>query len=100
MPEQWRLVGFTECLTDWVAEAMPPWWLTARVVEWLPTLALDPFHHAQSEPGAGGERWYTAVPDAVAGEFTVVLSYGIELDTGVIRCHRIELRDDPPQFDH
>ncbi len=99
MPE-WRLVGFTEGLTDWVATAAPPWWLSRRVVEWLPTLALDPYHGAQPEPGAGGERWLTAVPDAEMDGRTVVLSYRIESDTGVIRCHRIELRDDPPRFGH
>ncbi len=102
MPGQpeWRLEGFHARLVEWAGRDHPPPWLPARVVEWLRTLELDPYHDAHPEPGANGQRWLRRVPDADTDGRAVVLSYGIDEEHLVIHCHRIELRDDPPESGH
>lgn len=100
MPDQWQLVDFYERLTDWVAEQQPPQRLVDRVVEWVPTLELDPYHGAHPEPGANGRRWLVEVTDATTRGLTVVCSIQIDPDASVVRLNRIELRDDPPRAGH
>ncbi len=99
MPDRWNLAGFHERLIEWVGREQPPPWLVDRVVDWLPTLELDPYQYAAPEPGGGGELRIVTVPDAVDGGLTVVCSYRI-CDDDVVRCDRIDWRDDPPQFGH
>ncbi len=93
------MVGFHERFLEWVGRDHPPWWLQARVLEWLPTLELDPYHLATPEMGGTGDEKVIAVPDADTDGLSVVCSYWIE-DDWVVRCNRIGWRDDPPGSDH
>ncbi len=102
MPEQpdWHLDGFPARITEWAGRANPRPDLLRRVIDWCPTIAVDPYHQAFSEPGEGGKRFYREVPDAVADGRSVVVSYSIDADRQTVRCHRFELRDDPPGPEH
>ncbi len=99
-PRDWQLEGFHARLIEWVGDADPPQWIVERVANWLPTLALDPYHQAVSEPGAGGRLYAREVPDAVRCGLTVVCLYSIDPDARVVRCSAVCWRDDPPQVGH
>lgn len=97
---QWTLVGFPERLVEWIGREHPPQWLEARVANWLPTLALDPFHHAEPEPAGGGDLFAVEIPDAAEEGWQVVCSFLIEREAWVVRCVQIEFRDDQRQSGH
>lgn len=100
MPDGWQLEGFHARLVEWVGRDRPPRWLVNHVANWLPTLALDPFHLAHAVPGGVAEVWAVAVPDAVGAGRTVVCSYLINRDRKLVECDTFEWRDDPPDADH
>lgn len=101
MPDPlWTLRGFRRRTQEWVGREHPPPEVEDRVAQWLPTLAVDPYHGAFPEEGGGGEVYAVTVPDVVVGGYHVVCSYRIELDRFTVRCEHIEFRDDPPGRGH
>lgn len=88
---RWNLVGFDQCLNEWVASESPSEaqrWTTGN---WVLSVMEDPYRGMRRE-GGEANLWFGLVPGTNdTDENVVTCSYWIFEASGTVRCDRFAI---------